>query len=57
VKFFEQTLIENFSIAITIAFENAIRINRDPVFLFHSDPDFSVSNAIATRATGPLPAP
>jgi hypothetical protein len=35
-----------FQIVITIAIEKPIRINRDPVFIFKSDPDFFVSIVI-----------
>jgi len=31
----------SFSIAITIAIKNPIRINHDPIFIFQSDRDFS----------------
>jgi hypothetical protein len=49
--------------AITIAIRNPIRINRDPIFILHSDPDFSgklgswfsFSNRIAMEKPGPGP--
>jgi len=48
LKFFKQTLIKKFSsnldlkifIAITIAIENLIRIDHDPVFILRSIRDF-----------------